>query len=134
MLYSHWEVKKMKIYERIKEIRKENHLTQKEFGERIGTTRDVITNIELGRVDAKDHMIKLISKEFDVNENWIKSGEGEKYPEISDDEKLARLIGKTIGADDEVRKNLILTLLELEEEDWEVIKKIYTDMQKKTGK
>lgn len=134
MLYSHWEVKKMKIYERIKEIRKENHLTQKEFGERIGTTRDVITNIELGRVDAKDHMIKLISKEFDVNENWIKSGEGEKYPEISDDEKLARLIGKTIGADDEFRKNLILTLLELEEEDWEVIKKIYTDMQKKTGK
>jgi len=124
----------MKIYERIKEIRKENHLTQKEFGERIGTTRDVITNIELGRVDAKDHMIKLISKEFDVNENWIKSGEGEKYPEISDDEKLARLIGKTIGADDEFRKNLILTLLELEEEDWEVIKKIYTDMQKKTGK
>ncbi len=124
----------MKIYERIKEIRKENHLTQKEFGERIGTTRDVITNIELGRVDAKDHMIKLISKEFDVNENWIKSGEGEKYPEISDDEKLARLIGKTIGADDEFRKNLILTLLELEEEDWEVVKKIYTDMQKKTGK
>ena len=124
----------MKMYERIKEIRKENHLTQKEFGERIGTTRDVITNIELGRVDAKDHMIKLISKEFDVNENWIKSGEGEKYPEISDDEKLARLIGKTIGADDEFRKNLILTLLELEEEDWEVVKKIYTDMQKKTGK
>lgn len=123
----------MKIYERIKEIRKENHLTQKEFGERIGTTRDVITNIELGRVDAKDHMIKLISKEFDVNENWIKSGEGEKYPEISDDEKLARLIGKTIGADDEFRKNLILTLLELEEEDWEVVKKIYTDMQKKNG-
>ena len=124
----------MKIYERIKEIRKENHLTQKEFGERIGTTRDVITNVELGRVDAKDHMIKLISKEFDVNENWRKSGEGEKYPEISDDEKLERLIGKTIGADDEFRKNLILTLLELEEEDWEVVKKIYTDMQKKTGK
>lgn len=124
----------MKIYERIKEIRKENHLTQKEFGERIGTTRDVITNIELGRVDAKDHMIKLIAKEFDVNENWIKSGEGEKYPEISDDEKLARLIGKTIGADDEFRKHLILTLLELEEEDWEVIKKIYIEMQKKTGK
>ena len=124
----------MEIYERIKEIRIENDLTQAEFGEKIGVSRFVIANIELGRVDAKDHMIKLIAKEFDINEEWIKTGEGEKHPEISSDEKLAKLIGETIGADDLFRKNLILTLLELEDSDWEVIKKIYIEMQKKTGK
>ena len=124
----------MEIYERIKEIRKDNNLTQDEFGDKIGVSRSVIANIELGRVDAKDHMVKLIAKEFDVNEEWIRTGEGEKYPEISSDEKLARMIGETIGSDDEFRKNLILTLLELEESDWEVIKKIYTEMQKKAGK
>lgn len=123
----------MEIFDRIKEIRKDAHLTQKDFGERIGTTRDVIGNIELGRVEAKDHMIKLIAKEFDVNEEWIKTGEGEKYPEISSDEKLAKLIAETIGSNDEFRKNLILTLLELDETDWEVIKKIYAEMQKKNG-
>ncbi|MFW5669900.1 MAG: helix-turn-helix transcriptional regulator, partial [Acetivibrio ethanolgignens] len=51
------EVDKMEIYERIKEIRKDNHLTQKEFGKRIGVTRDVIANIELGRVEAKEYLI-----------------------------------------------------------------------------
>ena len=66
---------------RIKEIRKDNSLTQDEFGEKIGVSRSVIVNIELGRVDIKDHMVKLIAKEFEVNEEWIKTGEGEKYPE-----------------------------------------------------
>lgn len=124
----------MEIYERIKEIRKDNKLTQDDFGEKIGVSRFVIANIELGRVDAKDHMIKLIAKEFDINEEWIKTGEGEKYPEKTNDELLARKIGEIIGANDEFRKNLILTLLELDDNDWEVIKKIHSEMQKKAGK
>lgn len=124
----------MNIYDRIKEIRKEHNLTQGDFGERLGIGKYAVTNIELGRVEPKDNVIKLIAKEFDVNEEWIKTGEGEKYPEISSDEKLAKLIAETIGSNDEFRKNLILTLLELDETDWEVIKKIYAEMQKKTGK
>ena len=124
----------MSIYDRIKEIRKENNLTQGEFGERLGIGKYAVTNIELGRVEPKDNVIKLIAKEFDVNEEWIKTGEGEKHPEISADEKLAKMIGETISSDDEFRKNLILTLLELDDSDWEVIKRIYAGMQKKTGK
>lgn len=123
----------MEIYERIKEIRKEHHLTQKEFAEQIGATRDIIGNIELGRVEAKEHMIKLIAKEFDVNEEWIKTGIEPKYPEYSVDEKIARKIGEVIEEEDTFRKQLILTLLELNDEDWEVIKKIHKNMQEKNG-
>ena len=124
----------MEVSERIKEIRKENNLTQEEFGSRLGVGKYVITNIELGRVEPKSSLIKLIASEFDLNEEWILSGAGEKYPERSTDQMLARKIGQAIGAEDEFRKNLILTLLELEDEDWEVIKKIYNEMQKKMGK
>lgn len=123
----------MEIYERIKEIRKDNHLTQKEFGERIGATRDVIGNIELGRVEAKEYLIKLIAKEFDVNEEWIITGDEPKYPERNMEAQLAKKIGEVIGEDDTFRKQLILTLLELSDTDWEVIKKIYNEMQKKNG-
>ncbi|MGN0136547.1 helix-turn-helix domain-containing protein [Anaerotignum sp.] len=123
----------MEIHERIKEIRKDNHLTQKEFGERIGATRDVIGNIELGRVEAKEYLIKLIAKEFDVNEEWITTGAEPKYPERNMEAQLAKKIGEVIGEDDTFRKQLILTLLELSDTDWEVIKKIYHEMQKKNG-
>jgi transcriptional regulator with XRE-family HTH domain len=124
----------MEIYERIKEIRKENNLTQEEFGNRLGVGKYAITNIELGRVEPKSSLIKLIASEFDLNEEWILAGIGEKHPARTTDQQLARRIGQTIGADDEFRKNLILTLLELEDDDWEVIKKLYNEMQKKMGK
>lgn len=124
----------MEVFERIKEIRKENNLTQEEFGNRLGVGKYAITNIELGRVEPKTSLIKLIASEFDLNEEWILTGYGEKHPEHTTDQLLARKIGQTIGSEDEFRKNLILTLLELENDDWEVIKKIYNEMQKKMGK
>ena len=52
----------MSIYDRIKEIRKENDLTQGEFGERLGIGKYAFTNIELGRVEPKDKVITLIAK------------------------------------------------------------------------
>ena len=68
----------MEIYERIKILRK-NHLklTQKNFGIRLGVSRDTIDNIELNRLvrlDQKLSLIKLICKEFFVNEDWLLNG------------------------------------------------------------
>lgn len=68
----------MEIYERIKELRK-NHLklSQAAFGEKLGVSRDVIKNIELNalaRPDQKLSLIKLMCKEFNVNEDWILNG------------------------------------------------------------
>ncbi len=62
----------METYERIRELRKNHlHLSQTEFGERLGVSRSVIKNIELNalaRPDQKLSLIKLICKEFSVNE------------------------------------------------------------------
>ena len=68
----------MEIYERIRILRK-NHLklTQKNFGNCLGVSRDTIGNIELNRLvhlDQKLSLIKLICKEFSVNEDWILNG------------------------------------------------------------
>lgn len=68
----------MEMYERIKDLRK-NHLklSQEAFGERLGVSRSVINNIErnaLARPDQKLSLIKLICKEFSVNEDWLLNG------------------------------------------------------------
>lgn len=68
----------MEVYERIRELRK-NHLrmTQTDFGDRLGVSRSVIKNIELNalaRPDQKLSLIKLICKEFSVNEDWLLNG------------------------------------------------------------
>lgn len=68
------------MHERIRDLRK-NHLkmSQTVFGDRLGVSRDVIKNIELNtlaRPEQKLSLIRLMCKEFNVNEDWILNGNG----------------------------------------------------------
>lgn len=65
--------------ERIKLLRKDKSLSRAAFGEKLGVSGDVINNLERGRVEPKEHIIKLICSEFSVNENWLRNGIGEMY-------------------------------------------------------
>ena len=52
-------------------------LSQAAFGETLGVNRDVINNIEnnrLAKPEQKLSLLKLICKEFSVNEEWLLNG------------------------------------------------------------
>lgn len=65
----------------IKELRKIKNLSQSAFGEKLGVSRDVINNLENGRVDLKENMIITICSVFNVNREWLVSGEGPISPD-----------------------------------------------------
>ena len=65
--------------ERIRLVREKAGLSQTAFGQRLGLSRDVINNLERGRVDIKEHIVKLICSEYNVQETWLRTGEGEMY-------------------------------------------------------
>ena len=67
------------INERIREVREYLKLSRNDFGERLGMSGDSINNLERGRVVIKDFIIKLISQEFNVDENWLRTGEGSMF-------------------------------------------------------
>ena len=66
------------MHDRIRELRKNHlHMSQTEFGVKLGVSRSVIKNIELGalaRPDQKLSLIKLMCKEFSVSEEWLLYG------------------------------------------------------------
>ena len=64
--------------ERIKKVRKALDLTQQEFGERIGMKRNSIALIENGR-NTSDQTVFAICREFNVNEEWLRTGVGEMF-------------------------------------------------------
>ena len=71
-------VNTLELYERIRLLRKDYlHMSQTEFGIKLGVSRSVIKNIELdalARPDQKLSLIKLMCKEFFVNEEWLLHG------------------------------------------------------------
>ena len=65
------------ISERVKKVRKYTGLSQKEFGERLGVSRDVITNIEYNRVEPKSWFIDHLCNSFLISKEWLLTGSGE---------------------------------------------------------
>lgn len=72
--------------ERMKELRKSLKLTQEEFAARIGVKRSTIGNYELNRNEPTDSVVALVCREFRVNEQWLRTGEGDMFlPEDTDE-------------------------------------------------
>lgn len=67
------------MHERLKRLRKTLEITQQEFADRIGIKRNTIATYESGRNEPIDAVISLICREFDVREEWLRTGKGEMF-------------------------------------------------------
>ena len=69
----------MEVFERVRYLRKNVlKMSMSQFGEKLGVSRDVISNIEgnrLARPDQKLSLMKLICEKFKVREEWLLKGE-----------------------------------------------------------
>lgn len=70
---------------RILKIRKDNKMTQDAFAEKLNLSKNFVWMLEKGERSASDRTIMDICREFNVHEQWLRTGEGEMY-EIPDDE------------------------------------------------
>lgn len=71
--------------EMMKQLRLHLDLSQKEFGERFGASRDMVANIENDRVEIKDILLRHIVSVFHLKEEWATSGIGEMFQDAADD-------------------------------------------------
>lgn len=117
--------------DRIKLIRKNNNLSMEKFGEKIGLKKNSISQIESGINNPSEAAIKSICREFNVNENWLKTGEGEPYQKRTRTQEIGEFANKVMSESDEAfKKRFILALSKLDERDWETLAKIADELGK----
>lgn len=110
---------------RIFEIRKELELTQAEFAEKINLTKNFVWMIEKGERIPSDRTISDICDKFNVNEHWLRTGEGEKFNQLSRDEEIGAFIGKLMKeGNDDFRRRLISVLSRLDANEWKLLEKM----------
>lgn len=116
--------------ERIKELRKSLGLTQLEFSEQVGVKANTIGNYEIGLRTPSYAVIRAICREFNVNENWLRTGEGEMFN--PQDEKLAAFIGSLVADDsDPFKRRMVELLADLTPEEWKLLEKMAERLTKK---
>ena len=109
--------------ERIKQLRKELGLTLDKFGEKIGVGKTAISKIENGDRSVTDQMFKSICREFNVRDEWLRTGELPMFVQMNRDERVADIVKKALASDDEFVINTFTALGQLTPAEWDLVKK-----------
>lgn len=72
--------------ERLKQLRKHLGMTQKEFAVALHIKQNTVATYEMGRITPSDSVIAGICREFNVNENWLRTGSGDMFLPDPDNE------------------------------------------------
>lgn len=114
---------------RIIEIRKDKKLNQEEFANKLNLSRNFINQIESGKKNPSDRTIIDICKEFKVNEEWLRTGEGEMYLPIERESEIANLTIKLLSEESDSFKNrLVSALSRLSEDEWELLERMFRNV------
>ena len=121
----------MSLGERIKQVRKEKNLTQQALGECIGVKQNTIALIESGKRNTSDQLLISICREFNVNEEWLRTGKGEMFIKVSRDKKISDFIDNALSQESSsFRRRFIAVLSALDDSDWEVLEKMALELAK----
>lgn len=116
---------------RISQLIEKLDLKKVEFAEIIKIDQSLISKIISGKRMPSNRTISDICREFDVNEEWLKTGKGSMFVDRTKDEELAMLVGKLLAdEEDSFKKRLVAALLKLDESEWATVEKIAEEITK----
>lgn len=117
------------MHNRIKVLRKELGLNQTEFGQKIGVAQGSVASYESGARVPLNAIVERICEKFSVNEQWLRTGEGEMFARATVEDELASMF-KAVATDpeDAFRKKVFLGLAKLDPADWELVEQIVKKM------
>lgn len=107
---------------RIKQVRKALNLNQAEFGERIGVKQSTVTAYECGNRTPLDAVIAMICKTFNVNETWLRTGEGEMFAPVDPENQLMEWAVRVLAdSSDSFRARFVRMMMGLTDKEWAVL-------------
>lgn len=111
--------------ERIKALRKFLNMTQEEFSKQIGLSRNFIAQVEIGTKVPSDRTITDICREYNVNEDWLRTGNGKMFKSRTREQEIGAFVNEVMELNDNsFEKKLVNALARLEPKDWECLESI----------
>lgn len=125
------------INDRFRKVLKDSGLSQEKFAERITRGRGEIANIVYDKTVLKDDILRAVCKEFSINEEWLRTGQGEMRVELNERQKISHFLGDVLSTAPDERSAFISALADLPPEFWPLVadlaRNIADKLKKKEG-
>lgn len=122
---------------RIKMIRQNEGLTQSQFADKIGLSRNYVAMIEIGQREPSDRTISDICRIFDIQEDWLKYGLEPMRAAKSREEEIADLVGSALTGSSEFKKSVIRMICSRTDEELKALEAalqaVYDGIKKDQG-
>ena len=113
---------------RIQQIRKTAKMTQDEFADKIGLSKNFVWMIEKGERTPSERTIKDICREFKVNYDWLVNGTGDMFQD--DDSDAQAIVDSVMTGDNDFAKKTLVKFARLSEERWIQLQEILEELEK----
>ena len=122
------------MYSRIKQVRTEAGLTQAQFAEKIGLSRNYVAMIEIGQRDPSDRTVSDICRIYGIQEDWLRYGLEPMRAEKSEEEQIAELVGSALNGSSRLKKAVIKMLCSRSDAELQaledMLRQLYEDISK----
>lgn len=122
---------------RIKMIRQNEGLTQSQFADKIGLSRNYVAMIEIGQREPSDRTISDICRIFDIQEDWMRHGLEPMRAAKSREEEIADLVGSALTGSSEFKKSVIRMICSRTDEELKALEAalqaVYDGIKKDQG-
>lgn len=118
--------------ERISAIIEASGIKKSVFADRLNVSQAFVSQLCSGVKQPSDRTIADICREFDVNETWLRTGEGEMFIQRTRNQQITDFLGDLIKEEDGTfKKRLIEAMSKLGKKDWEDIERLVNKLTKK---
>ena len=110
--------------DRIRLLRHTLGLTQQKFADKLGIKGNAISQYESGRNAPIDAVISLICREFNVNEEWQRTGNGEMFVQRTRADELSSFVDQLLQSEpDDIRRRFVTAISRLSTKELEVLER-----------
>lgn len=118
--------------ERIKLVRKNAGLTQSEFAQKLGLSRQMVAQVETGTNVFSDRSVRDLCRIFGVDETWLRTGSGDPYVPQSRNDCIAAFLNDVMAEEpDSVRRRWVEAFSSLPSEAWELFDRLAVEYVEK---
>lgn len=118
--------------ERIKQLRSTLNKTQQQFANQLKISRNNVACYETGKNTPSDAVVSLICREFNVNETWLRTGEGEMFVKLDREQEIAQMVSTLFKEEsDSFKYRFIKALCNMNDAGWDALETFLNDVNKK---